>query len=154
MIKEEFATQLTVRRIRWSEPEFLPIVNADELSLQRILRNLVDNALKYGGDQLSEIEIDYRNHDKSHILSVRDDGVGLQVEESKGIFSLFKRKKTSNGIEGTGLGLAIVKEIAEQHGGKVWCEPGCQKGTTFYVSIAKHLEVAPNQEIKDFAHVQ
>jgi len=52
---------------------------------------------------------------------------------------MFKRKKTSKGIQGTGLGLAIVKEIVERHGGKVWIETGAEKGTTFSISISKHL---------------
>ena len=52
------------------------------------------------------------------------------------------RKKSAKGIEGTGLGLAIVKEIAEQHNGKVWAKPGPKKGTTFYMSISKDLQLS------------
>jgi PAS domain S-box-containing protein len=141
MVREEFSTQLNIRQISWREPKDLPDVNADRLSILRVLRNLVDNALKYGGDDLSEIKIGYRETDEYHILSVKDDGFGLKEEDTKKIFRVFMRKRTSKGIEGTGLGLAIVKEIAEQHKGKAWVEPGQKKGITFYISISKYLQL-------------
>jgi len=99
----------------------------------------VDNGLKYGGEGLSEIEIGYKDTPETHILFVRDDGVGINHEESNGIFGLFKRVKTSTGIEGTGLGLAVVKEIAGLHQGEVWTEHGPKKGITFFISISKDL---------------
>ena len=139
MISDEFSAKLSVRQIRWSEPECLPEINADRLSILRVLRNFIDNALKYGGAELSEIEIRHEESDEFHILSVRDDGIGLKQEESKGIFKIFKRKDSSTGVEGTGLGLAIVKEIAEQHQGDVWIEHGRRKGITFSISISKYL---------------
>ncbi|MCK5340987.1 MAG: sensor histidine kinase, partial [Desulfobulbaceae bacterium] len=109
------------------------------ISLLRILRNLVDNALKYGGVQLTAIAIGHKETEKHHVISVWDNGVGLEKEESKSIFRAFKRKKTSVGICGTGLGLAIVKEIAEQHKGEVWVEHGLKKGIAFCFSISKFL---------------
>jgi PAS domain S-box-containing protein len=142
MTKEEISTQLNIRQIRWSEPEYLPEIKADRLSILRILRNLVDNALKYGGEDLSKIKVGYEESDESHILSVEDDGVGIEMEDSEKIFGAFERKKTSRGIQGTGLGLAIVKEIAEQHSGKVWVKPGPEKGTAFYISISKDIQLS------------
>lgn len=139
MIREEFAVPLNIRQIKWEEPEYLPEIKADRVALLRVLRNFVDNALKYGGDDLSEIAIGYREDDDYHILYVSDDGIGLTKEESQNIFGLFKRQKTASGIVGSGLGLAIVKEIAEQHKGNVWSEPGLKKGITFNISISKHL---------------
>ncbi len=139
IIHEEFSAQFNIRQINMFEPEDIPAIQADKLSMLRVFRNFVDNALKYGGDTLSKVEIGYKDVDDFHIFSVSDDGVGLKKEESKGIFGLFKRKETSRGIEGTGLGLAIVKEIAERHQGKVWIEPGSKKGVTFNMSISKFL---------------
>ena len=103
----------------------------------RVLRNLIDNAIKYGGNKLSEITISCREDETAHIVSVRDDGVGLKKEESRGLFGAFKRKKTSIGICGTGLGLAIVKEIIEQHGGEVWTEHDSRPGIAFCFSVPK-----------------
>ena len=139
VVREEVMGRLIARKIAWSQPEDMPEIKADKLSLIRVVRNLVDNAIKYGGDDLREIKIGYRESDETHIISVTDDGIGLKVEDSEEIFELFKRKNTSKGVQGTGLGLAIVKEIVERHGGKVWIEPGTEKGTTFSISISKHL---------------
>jgi signal transduction histidine kinase len=105
----------------------------------RVLTNLVDNALKYGGHDLSEIRISYQESEDSHILSVEDDGIGLKDEDAKMLFGPFKRKRMAGQVEGSGLGLAIVKEIAEQHKGSVWLDPAIKKGAAFHVSISKHL---------------
>lgn len=142
IIREGFSLQLELRSIKWHEPENMPEITADRLSLLRVLRNLVDNALKYGGEKLTEIEIGYEDSGDFHVLSVRDDGVGLGNSESDGLFSMFMRKKTSLGIEGAGLGLAIVKEVAAQHKGQVWIEHNPKQGITFYVSFSKSLEDA------------
>ncbi len=140
MVKEELATRMSMRRVEWSEPSNMPEIKADRLSLLRVFRNLVDNALKYGGERLSKISIGFQETDQFYIFSVADDGVGVRVEDSQRIFELFERNKGSQGVEGTGLGLAIVKEIAEQHGGRVWVDSGMERGATFYVSISKRLD--------------
>jgi len=139
MVKEEFAPQLAGRQIRWLEPEKIPEVNADRTSMVRVLTNLVDNALKYGGHDLSEIRIGYQESEDSHILSVEDDGIGLKDEDAKLLFGPFKRKRMAGQVEGSGLGLAIVKEIAEQHKGRVWLDPAIKKGAAFHVSISRNL---------------
>ncbi len=139
MVRDEFSTQLNIRQIRWSQPETMPEIKADRLSILRILRNLVDNALKYGGDDLSEIGLEYRGSDEFHIVSVSDDGITIKQEDFERIFGPFQRYETARGIEGTGLGLAIVKTLAARHGGKVWVESRREKGTSFYVSISRSL---------------
>ncbi|MCK8602568.1 sensor histidine kinase [Desulfoferrobacter suflitae] len=138
-MREEFSPLLAIHHITWSQPADAPTVKADKLSLLRIFRNLVDNALKYGGDDLSEITIGYQESADSHIFSVSDDGVGIKSEDCKSVFGPFKRNETSKGIAGTGLGLAIVEEIVTRHRGKVWAEPNPDQGVTFYVSLPKAL---------------
>jgi signal transduction histidine kinase len=83
--------------------------------------------------------VGYEETTSAHILSVKDNGVGIEGADNEEIFGLFQRHETSRGVEGSGLGLAIVKEIAEQHGGKAWVESGPDRGTTFFISIAKDL---------------
>lgn len=139
MIQDEFSAQLSLRKIHWQDFLDPVYIDADRLSIHRIFRNLVDNALKYGGENLSEIKIEYEEQDKFHVFSVSDDGVGVARENSEKIFGVFTRNASSRGVSGTGLGLAIIKEIAERHGGEVWVEPARPHGTTFHVSIAKDL---------------
>lgn len=141
IIRDEFSIELNIRSINFFEQGTLPKINADRISILRVLRNLVDNALKYGGEELSEIDISYKETDQFHIFSVHDNGIGLSKEECKKLFSPFKRKKTFSGNYGSGLGLAIVKEIVEHHGGKVWTEQDTKirKGITFCFSISKTL---------------
>jgi signal transduction histidine kinase len=139
LVREEFRAQFDFRRLKWKEPEYVPEIFADRLSLMRILRNLVENALKYGGEGLSGIHINYRDEGKCHVISVSDDGAGIQESDPEKIFALFSRGEHSRGIQGAGLGLAIVKELARQHKGEVWAEPGRRKGATFYVSLSKGL---------------
>lgn len=139
IVRNEFETLLSIRHIQWVEPETIPAIRADRVSILRVFRNLVDNALKYGGEALSRIKIGYGSTEEHHILSVSDDGVGIKGEDTERIFGVFQRNETSRGVEGTGLGLAIVKEIAEKHKGQVWVEPGVKNGTTFHLYISKNL---------------
>jgi PAS domain S-box-containing protein len=149
MVHEDFSSRLSARKIRWLEPEELPEIRADSLSLLRVLRNFVDNALKYGGEELSKIEIGYEETDTHHVLSVADDGVGLNREQCESIFKPFVRERTTaRGIEGSGLGLAIAKEIAEQHGGEVWVELGTERSVRFFVSVAKLVQPVDGRAVK------
>lgn len=139
MVRDEFDALLSIRQINWVQPESTPSIRADRISLLRVLRNLVDNALKYGGAELTEIRIGYEASSEYHIFSVTDDGVGIRDVDCERIFGLFQRNVTARGIEGTGLGLAIVKEIAEKHQGKVSAKPGLKKGVTFSCCFSRGL---------------
>ncbi len=139
VIRDEFAPRLTIRQIRWVEPETMPAIKADTLSLIRVFRNLIDNCLKYGGADLTQITIDHQESEGVHTFSVSDNGVGIRGDDYQGLFAPFHRDAPSKAAEGAGLGLAIVSEIAERHGGRVWAEPGKDRGTTFYLSISKDL---------------
>lgn len=142
-LHEEFSTILSDRQIQWQDGSFREKVFADKLSIIRVLRNFVENAVKYGGDKLSEIRLDYRRTDTHHILSVRDNGGGIDEQECQKLFDVFHRSERSRGIPGTGLGLAIVKEIAERHGGSAWATPGVGKGASFHISLPAPPRVAP-----------
>jgi signal transduction histidine kinase len=140
-IRNEFAATLSKRNVTLFEPGNLPDITADKVSITRVFRNLVENALKYGGERLSEIKIGYTDTHDHHVFSVSDNGVGLTPDVSlKKLFRPFYRHKTAKGTEGTGLGLAIVKEIAERHCGKAWVKGGLEKDTVFCVSVSKIFE--------------
>jgi len=139
MLKEEFSVRLNIRHIQWLTPKTSIQIKADRMSMMRAFRNFLDNSLKYGGERLSKIVTGYEESNDFHIFTFSDNGKGVKEEDSEKIFRAFQRNETSKGVEGAGLGLTIVKEIAEQHGGKVWVESRSKKGTTFYMSISKHL---------------
>jgi signal transduction histidine kinase len=140
-IRQEFAEQLRFRNIEWVEPRETAELVADRLSVLRVLRNLVENALKHGGPQLMQIGIEYAADRDRHIIGVWDDGAGVKGEDAQRIFGAFQRSATSVRMEGAGLGLAIVKEIAKRHGGDVWLDLPARGGTRFSFSISKHLAV-------------
>jgi signal transduction histidine kinase len=137
VIHNEFAQALGERNIKWIEPGAVETIRADRVLILRALQNLVDNALKYGGEDLSEIKIGYHDDKDSCILSVSDNGIGIAKEDCERLFQAFQRGKTSKETEGTGLGLAIVMEVAERHHGRAWAEARPEIGTTFYLSISK-----------------
>ena len=138
-IKEEFGLILAQRGVEWQQPERFPAIRADRQAMVRVFRNIVDNALKYGGERLSRIQIDYSKTDSIHLISVSDNGAGIDPEDCEKVFKLFQTTASSAGVCGAGLGLSIVKEMAERHGGKAWMEPAPGGGVTFRLSIAKDL---------------
>ncbi|MDA3786395.1 MAG: ATP-binding protein, partial [Deltaproteobacteria bacterium] len=121
-VRQEHSRTLARRSIQWREPDHVPAVSADRLALLRVFRNFIDNALKYGGEGLGNIEIAYEDDPHYHIFSVHNDGASLTPEACRKVFELFSREVSNQSISGSGLGLAIVKEIAELHAGKVWSE--------------------------------
>jgi signal transduction histidine kinase len=138
-LRHEFEESLRVRNVTLLTPSFFPEVMGDELRLTRALRNLLDNALKYGGNELSEIRFAYKESEYHHIFSVTDDGVGIKEEDMERLFHFFQRLETSSHTEGSGMGLAIAKEAAKKHLGDVWVESTPKRGATFYLSVSKKL---------------
>ena len=148
IIGNEFSIRMALRNISWNCPRDLPTINADRNSLIRIFRNLVDNALKYGGDNLSEIKITYRMSEMAlHVFSVIDNGGGIKLKNPEKAFRRYETSSTDG--NGTGLGLAIVKEIAEQHGGKAWLDKKSrQRGTCIFFSIDEYF--AADEDSRSF----
>lgn len=137
--RKEFAAQLQYRSIEWHEFGGNPVIRMDKFSMIRVFRNLIENALKYGGPQLSRIWLGYQDSISYHILSVQDDGVGMNPEDSEWVFRPFERRDSSASQQGSGLGLAIVKEIATNHNGEVWIESTRKQGMKICFAISKSL---------------
>ena len=134
-IRNEFSDVLKERSVRWIQPRGPLEVTADRTSLARLFRNLLDNALKYGGEGLTEIRIDYRTCGDEHVFLFQDNGAGMPSEACEKVFQVFHREAASGQIEGSGLGLAIVKEIVERHGGNISVESRPGAGAAFRISI-------------------
>ncbi len=112
-------------------------VFGDRSRLLQVMQNLLDNAIKFSGDQPDpRVEIGARQDGKETIFYVSDNGVGMDPQHHERVFGLFE--KLDRDSEGTGVGLAIVKRIVELHGGRVWIESeGVRKGTTFCFTLAR-----------------
>jgi signal transduction histidine kinase len=140
LVREEFIVHSNAaRKVEWHIPEKIPEMRADRTSIHRVLRNLMDNALKYGGEGLSRIIIECEERQDSYFFSFHDDGKGIHEDDQIKVFELFQRLKSSKEVDGSGMGLAIVKEIVERHGGRIWVESVPEKGTTFFFSISKKI---------------
>lgn len=111
------------------------VVEADIRRIDRIVRNLLTNAAKYGGSDRVEIEIG--QNDGCVSFAVRDFGVGLSGDENLRVFDRFWRADPARTQGGTGLGLPISREDAELHGGtlQAWGRPG--EGSEFILTIPK-----------------
>jgi signal transduction histidine kinase len=111
-------------------------VRADANGLSQVLRNLIDNALKFTrGVNPPRIEVGGRVADGKYLLWVRDNGIGFDMKFVDRIFDIFQRLHRAEDYPGTGIGLAIVRKALERMDGRVWAEsrPGC--GATFFVEL-------------------
>ena len=108
----------------------LPVVVADRVRLVQVLQNLVENAIKYMGDQPEPVvEIGTRPDPSRYVCFVRDNGIGIKPAHAERIFGLFEKLDPKS--EGTGVGLALVKKIIETVGGRIWVESTPGEGATF-----------------------
>ncbi len=109
----------------------LPTVRGDRPRLLEVMQNLVENGVKFTGDEEApRVEVGRREVGGEAVFFVRDNGIGIDPQYHDKVFGLFERLET--GTEGTGIGLAIVKRIVEVHGGRIWVESeGLGKGATF-----------------------
>jgi signal transduction histidine kinase len=104
-----------------------------------VLQNLVDNAVKFAGDQPEpRLEIGAREEGEETIFFVRDNGIGIDPRYHQKVFGLFER--LSADTEGTGIGLALVKRIIEVHGGRIWVESEAGQGTAFCFTLPQEDE--------------
>jgi signal transduction histidine kinase len=121
------------RQIIKDIPDDVPLLYADPLKLRIVLRNLIDNAIKYS-PETSPIFITVRADRESLTLGVRDKGKGITLNEQNRLFKPFERLENSSAT-GIGLGLIACQKLIETHGGKMRLESQPGSGSTFYFSI-------------------
>lgn len=121
------------------EPQetMLPMINADTDKISRVLRNLLDNAIKYT-DEGGAIKAKIADRGKEILVSVMDTGIGVPEDKMRYIFDAFYR--VSRDSKGSGLGLAIAKTIIEGHGGRIWAESAPAQGSVFSFTLPKQPE--------------
>jgi two-component system sensor histidine kinase/response regulator len=109
----------------------LPSLRADAAEMGQLLRNLIENAIKFRGDATPQIEVTARQDGAEWLFSVRDNGIGFDPERADEIFVGFRRLHDWDRYPGTGLGLAICKKIVARHGGRIRAESEPGRGSCF-----------------------
>lgn len=119
-----------------------PEIIGDKIHLTNVVFNLLDNAVKYGGDEPNVIVRTY-NNDNSIFIEVEDQGMGIKKEDQKRIFEKLFRVPTGNihNIKGFGLGLSYVKSIVDKHHGSVSVQSELGKGSTFTIQLPINYEL-------------
>jgi light-regulated signal transduction histidine kinase (bacteriophytochrome) len=113
----------------------LPELVADGILLHQVLLHLIGNALKFRGAAAPEVRVEAERKEDHWLVSVRDNGIGIEMAQAERIFEVFQRLHEREKYEGTGMGLAICKKIVERHGGRIWVESAPGQGSTFRFTL-------------------
>lgn len=130
-IKHQYSTHTFVINL----PRRLPPLQADPLRLERILYNLLENAVKYsptGG----EVRVSAKPQGEHLVIGVSDQGIGISPADQEKLFAPFQRlEKRPSGVRGVGLGLMVCRRLVEAHGGHIWVESEPGHGSTFFFTM-------------------
>jgi len=112
-------------------------VNMDGKRIYQVIRNIIDNAVKYGQEVGLKIEVELLKEKEFVKINIKDNGPGIEAEKVKNIFDRFYRihKERTKDLTSTGLGLAIAKELVEAHGGKIFVSSVIEVGSCFTVIL-------------------
>jgi two-component system phosphate regulon sensor histidine kinase PhoR len=118
------------------------VLLGDDKALGQMATNLIDNAIKYTS-QSGTVKVGIEILQGRAVLSVKDDGLGIDEADQERIFERFYRvdKARSKSLGGTGLGLAIVKHIVQSHRGRLQLDSKITKGSTFTVTLPLYKQV-------------
>lgn len=124
------------RKLVLNLPKRLPRVNIDARHIREVLDNLIDNAIKYSGEE-TEVVVSAQRVRRKLVISVIDQGIGIAAEELERVFNRMYRAKQrlSDEPHGMGLGLTIAKRLTEAHGSQLWVESEEGKGSTFFFTL-------------------
>lgn len=113
----------------------LPTVRGDARQLTQLFQNLIGNAIKYHGDREPEVDIRLQEGPEGWIISIEDNGIGIDPEYHDRIFGIFKRLHARNEYPGTGIGLAICRRIVERMNGRIWVDSEVGQGSAFRFTL-------------------
>jgi signal transduction histidine kinase len=125
------------------EADPLPSVWGDEVQIRWVLRELIENALKFRSDRAPQLRIEAeRRSDGLWRIAVSDNGIGIAGGQAENAFRIFKRLRDHAAGHGVGAGLAVVARIVERHGGEIQAESVEGGGTTLWFTLHGHAPTA------------
>jgi PAS domain S-box-containing protein len=144
---DQIKRQPSAHRFVVSLPPELPPVYADPLRLERILYNLLENAVKYS-PQGGEIKVTVKLGKEELVIGVTDQGVGISPADQARLFAPFQRLEESrpSGVRGVGLGLLVCQRLVAAHGGRIWVESAPGRGSTFFFTLPLNREHQPPED--------
>jgi PAS domain S-box-containing protein len=125
----------------------LPTVFGDPVQLGRLFQNLVINSIKYRSDKHPEIDVNAEKRDADWVISIRDNGIGIEPQYAEKVFGIFRRLHPRAERSGNGMGLAICKKIVTRHGGAIWVESKIGEGSTFRFTLPQLILESPDCQI-------
>ena len=143
-VKEGLAASLPTDRVVVSLPGDLAPLRADPRRFERVLVNLISNALKYSP---GSVRVSAAARGREVVVSVRDEGPGIGADDLPHVFEKYFRGRSSGEKAGLGLGLYISRLLVEAHGGRIWVESTAGEGSAFHVAMPAlppgRVEAAP-----------
>lgn len=116
--------------------------------LYQVFQNIIKNAVKFRKKEIPcIIDIFFSENETHYQFSIKDNGIGIPKESFKDIFKLFNKLHKRKQYKGTGIGLTICQKIIDFHEGEIWLESELGKGTCFYFTIKKDLEIAKQDKL-------
>ena len=131
---QRYRTIWPMPRIHNDIPADVPEIWVDPARFERILVNLISNAVKYSAAD-SPVSLRAEHGDHAVILAIVDRGVGIPIEAIRHLFEPYFRAEGTGEVEGIGLGLYITAQLVKAHGGHIWVESEVGKGSTFFISL-------------------
>jgi PAS domain S-box-containing protein len=124
----------------------LPVVLGDNSQLAQVMQNLIGNGLKYHGSEPPRVHVSAERDKENNrwIISVQDNGIGIDPKYFSRIFEVFKRLHDSAEYPGTGIGLPVCRRVVERHGGAIWVESEPGHGSNFLFTIPAYARQGHN----------
>jgi signal transduction histidine kinase len=145
MVVDEFRSMCADHKVSicYRRPEEAMAALIDPDRIQQVIRNLLSNAVKFSPPD-GTIHVGLRRVGETFLLTVRDEGPGIPLEELESVFDRFiQSSKTKSNKGGTGLGLAICREVVDRHHGRIWAENTAGTGCIFYCELPSACPDSP-----------
>lgn len=131
-IETTISKHLQIRNAEISVESNLPVIRANRTMIYQLIKNLIENGIKYNESNEPRITISYSNSDGNHYMSISDNGIGIEKAYHDTIFKMFSRVHTED-YEGSGIGLSLCKRIIDKLGGKITIHSEIGVGTSFHL---------------------